>query len=161
MTRVSTNPIIDEASRLIHATPDAIYAAFIDPEALVRWMPPAGMVGTLSLFEPRPGGRYAMVLAYAEGSGERGKAGDGSDRVEGQFGQLIPGERVEQSGVFKSDDPAFAGTMRVTWTFTPEKGATRVSVRCEDVPAGISGEDHDAGLRSSLQNLAAYVEGGA
>lgn len=148
---------MDEASRLIHATPDVIYAAFIEADALVKWMPPAGMVGALSLFEPRLGGRYAVVLAHPEGWGERGKAGDGFDIVEGQFGQFIPGVREERSGIFKSGYPAFAGTMRVTWTFTPKKGDTRVNVRCKDVPAGISGDDYDAGIRSFLQNLAVFV----
>lgn len=158
MTRTSTHPVIDEADRLIRATPDRIYAAFVDPAALAAWMPPEGMTGRIETFEPRPGGRYRMALVYAEGSGEQGKAGDGSDVVEGRFEALVPGERVEQSSVFQSDDPAFAGTMRVTWTFTPEDGATRVHVRCEDVPPGIDGDSHDEGIRSSLANLAAYLE---
>jgi uncharacterized protein YndB with AHSA1/START domain len=157
MTRVSHDPAIDEASLLIHASPEAIYAAFVDPDAMVKWMPPAGMIGRMELFEPRPGGRYRMTLTYPENSGERGKAGDGSDIVQGQFGELVQGERVEQSGVFESDDPAFAGTMRVLWTFRPEHGATRVTVRAENVPPGIDGESHDQGMRSSLENLAAYL----
>ena len=48
--------------------------------------------------------------------------------------------------------------MRIVWAFEPDEGGTRVTVRCEDVPVGIRPEDHQAGLNSTLDNLAAYVE---
>jgi hypothetical protein len=63
-----------------------------------------------------------------------------------------------QRAIFQSDDPAFAGAMTVTWSFAGVDGGTEVTVVCDDVPSGISKEDHDAGLRSSLDNLAAFVE---
>lgn len=73
--------------------------------------------------------------------------------------ELIPNQRMVQTVVFESDDPAFAGEMRMTWTLAPVPGGTNVTVRCENVPAGIGHEDHQAGLRSTLENLAAFTEG--
>ena len=59
---------------------------------------------------------------------------------------------------FVSDDPAYAGTMTMTWQVTAVDAGTRVDIVAEDVPDGVSAEDHAAGLASSLTNLAAYVE---
>ena len=59
---------------------------------------------------------------------------------------------------FESDDPAFAGTMTMTWTLTADAGGTRVDITAADVPSGISAEDHAAGLASSLANLALHLE---
>jgi hypothetical protein len=65
---------------------------------------------------------------------------------------------VVQAVEFRSDDPAFAGTMTGTWSVTPVEGGTLVELRADDVPSGISAEDHAAGLASSLENLARYLE---
>lgn len=70
---------------------------------------------------------------------------------------LEPGQRIVQEINFDSDDPSFAGTMRMTWTFEPKGGGTRVTVRAENVPEGIRPEDHQAGLESSLANLARFT----
>ena len=99
-----------------------------------------------------------MVLTYAEASVSRGKATADSDIVESRLIDLVPGVRVVQAVDFVSDDPAHAGTMLMTWELTPADAGTRVDIRAEDVPAGISAEDHAAGLASSLTNLAAYLE---
>ena len=66
--------------------------------------------------------------------------------------------RVVQAVDFVSDDPAYAGTMTMTWELTAVDARTRVDIRADDVPAGISAEDHAAGLASSVANLATYVE---
>jgi Activator of Hsp90 ATPase homolog 1-like protein len=58
---------------------------------------------------------------------------------------------------FESDDPAYSGTMRMTWSLDPVEAGTRVEIRAEDVPPGISAEDHAAGLASSLRKLADYL----
>ena len=71
---------------------------------------------------------------------------------------LVPGVRVVQAVDFVSDDPAYAGTMTMTWEVTAVEAGTRVDIRADDVPPGISAEDHAAGLASSLANLAAYLE---
>jgi uncharacterized protein YndB with AHSA1/START domain len=150
---------VDSASRLILAPPDALYRAFVDPEALVRWLPPAGMTGRIDRFEPRPGGRFAMILTYDEpGGASAGKSSSDSDVVRGRFVELVTGRRIVQLFTFDSTDPAFAGEMRMTWTFEAEAGGTRVTVRAENVPSGISPEDHEIGMRSSLDNLATFVE---
>ena len=70
----------------------------------------------------------------------------------------MPGARVVQSVDFVSDDPAYAGTMTMTWEVTAVDGGTRVDIRADDVPDGISADDHAAGLASSLANLAAHLE---
>lgn len=57
-----------------------------------------------------------------------------------------------------SDDPAFVGTMTMTWEATPVEGGTRVVITADDVPAGISAEDHAAGMAASRANLARHVE---
>jgi hypothetical protein len=57
-----------------------------------------------------------------------------------------------------SDDPEFSGEMRITWTLDAEKDATLVTARCEEVLDGIRLEDHEGGLKSSLDNLVAFAE---
>jgi uncharacterized protein YndB with AHSA1/START domain len=148
---------IDTASLIIAAPPDTIYRAFVDRDALLAWLPPEGMTGEILEFEPRPGGPFRMALHYDTPG--HGKTRDDTDMVESEFAELVPGHRVVQLVRFRSDDPAFAGTMRMVWDLEPADGGTRVIILAEDVPPGISKEDHDTGLRSSLQNLARYVEG--
>jgi uncharacterized protein YndB with AHSA1/START domain len=149
----------DRASRVIQASPQTIYRAFIDPMALVSWLPPKGMKARLDVFEPRVGGKYRMSLTYDESEHTtRGKTAEHEDVVEGQFVELVPDERVIQRVEFVSDDPEFAGTMTMTWSLAPVREGTVVTIVCEDVPAGIRKEDHDAGLQSTLGNLAAFTE---
>jgi uncharacterized protein YndB with AHSA1/START domain len=151
-------PRTDRASRMIAAPPERVWAALVDPEALLAWLPPSGMTGSFERFDARPGGSYRMVLTYADASGAPGKATAESDIVEARFVSIVPGERVVQAVDFVSDDPAYAGTMTMTWEVTPVDAGTRVDIVAGDVPDGISAEDHAAGLASSLANLAAYVE---
>jgi len=150
----------DRASRLVAAAPDAIYRALVDPAALMAWLPPAGMRGRFLVFEPWEGGRYRIALAYEDAAppGGSGKSGARTDVSAGRFLALEPGRRVVQSASFESDDPRFAGEMIVTWSLEPAAEGTRVTVTAENVPAGIARADHDAGLRSSLANLARFVE---
>ena len=116
------------------------------------------MTGRFERFDARPGGSYRMVLTYSDTSGAPGKATAESDIVEARFVNIVPGERVVQAVDFVSDDHAYAGTMIMTWEVTAAGAGTRVDIVAEDVPDGISAEDHAAGLASSLRNLAAYVE---
>ena len=148
----------DTASRVIAAPPDRVYAALVDPEALTVWLPPEGMSGRFERFDARPGGSYRLVLTYADASAAPGKSTADSDIVDGRFVDLVPGARVVQAVDFLSDDPANAGTMTVTWELTELDDGTRVEIRADDVPSGISAEDHATGLASSLANLAAYLE---
>ena len=148
----------DRATLEIAASPDAIYAAFVDPEALMRWLPPRGMTGRILEYEFRPGGRYRLALTRGDDAPENaGKTSGRTDVTTGRFLALEPGKRIVQSVEFASDDPAFAGEMRMTWAFEPTATGTRVTVTAENVPPGIEKSDHDAGLRSSLENLANQV----
>ena len=151
-------PRTDRASRVIAAPPGRVWAALVDPAALMAWLPPGEMTGRFERFDARPGGSYRMVLTYRDASGAPGKATADSDVVEARFVDIVPGERVIQAVDFVSDDPAYAGTMTMTWEVTAVDAGTCVDIVAEDVPDGISAEDHAAGLASSLTNLAAYVE---
>ena len=151
-------PRTDRASRVIAAPPERVWAALVDPGALLAWLPPGEMTGSFERFDARPGGSYRMVLTYPEASGAPGKATTDSDIVEARFTGIVPGERVVQAVDFVSDDPAYAGTMTMTWQVTAVDAGTRVDIVAEDVPDGISAEDHAAGLASALTNLAAYLE---
>src|SRR5499427_3824509 len=151
-------PRTDRGSRVIAAPPERVWAALVDPGALLAWLPPGEMTGRFERFDPRPGGSYRMVLTYSDASGAPGKATADSDIVEARFIDIVPGERVVQAVDFVSDDPANAGTMTMTWQVTAVDAGTRVDIIAEDVPDGISADDHAAGLSSSLTKLAAYVE---
>ena len=148
----------DTSSRLVDAPPDRVYAALVDPDALVTWLPPEGMSARFEHFDARPGGSYRLVLTYAEGAGGAGKTTADSDVVEARFVELVPGARVVQDVDFVADDPRHAGTMRMTWELTPVGQGTRVDIRADNVPPGISADDHAVGLASSLANLADHLE---
>jgi uncharacterized protein YndB with AHSA1/START domain len=151
-------PRTDRASRTIAATPERVYAALVDPEALVAWLPPHGMRARFERFDARPGGSYRLVLTYEDVGSGRGKATVDSDVVEARFVNLVPGVRVVQEVDFESDDPSFAGTMTMTWDISSVDGETLVEITADDVPDGISADDHAAGMASSLANLAEHLE---
>jgi hypothetical protein len=119
------------------------------------------MTGEVLHFDFREGGSYRMRLTYAAPGAARGKTSSEADEVEVGIARIESGRRIEQEVTFVSDDPAFAGVMRMIWTFEPSGAATRVTIRAEEVPVGIGREDHEAGLRSTLDNLARHVEQGA
>lgn len=148
----------DRASRVVAAPLDRVYSALVDPDALLAWLPPEGMSGRFERFDGRPGGSYRLVLTYRDVSNAPGKTTSDSDVVEARFLEVRPGVRVVQAVDFVSDDPAHAGTMTMTWEVTAVDGGTRVEFRADDVPVGITAEEHAAGLTSSLANLAAYMK---
>ena len=152
-------PRTDTASRVIAAPCERVYAAFVDSDALTAWLPPGGMTGTFERFDPRPGGSYRLVLTYAAASGSQGKATADTDIVEARFIDLVPGVRVVQAVDFVSDDPAYAGTMTMTWEVTAVDDGARVDITADNVPDGISADNHAAGMVSSLAKLAEYLEG--
>lgn len=106
----------------------------------------------------REGGSYRMRLTYDESQHSPGKTSEDADEVEVNFVKLVPDERIEQAVTFKSEDPAFSGEMRIAWTLESMQNGTLVTVRCENVPTGIRRKDHQAGLISTLSNLAAFAE---
>ncbi|GKZ15324.1 toxin [Haladaptatus sp. T7] len=142
----------------MQASPEAIYQAFAEPGAMERWLPPSNMTGEMLDFDFREGGSYRMRLTYKDKQAGQGKTSETSDEMEVRFPRLEPNHRIEQEVLFESDDLAFAGTMRLIWTFESEGNGVIVTVRAENVPAGIQSEDHKAGIKSTLDNLAAFVE---
>ncbi len=159
MNEASGRKRIDKASRLVDATPHAIFKAFIDPEALASWLPPRGMTCRIHVFEPREGGSYRLALSYdASDHSTPGKSSEHTDIVSGRFLEIVPDERIVQAVDFESEDAAFAGTMLMTWSFVRMPSGTNVTIVCENVPHGITKKDHDEGLKSTLENLANYLK---
>jgi uncharacterized protein YndB with AHSA1/START domain len=151
-------PRTDRAAREVDAPVARVFDALVDRDALQTWLPPRGMSASFERFDATPGGSYRLVLTYADPTASRGKTSVDSDIVEARFVDIVPDDRVVQTVEFVSDDPAFSGTMTMTWTVRAVGGRTRVEITADDVPDGISADDHAAGLTSSLENLAEYVE---
>lgn len=148
----------DTVTALIDASPHAVYQALCDPWALITWLPPSGMTGFMQHFDLRPGGRFKMTLTYDDPAlAASGKAGGNSDVIDAEFGELVPDERMEWLVEFESDDEAFGGTMRMTWSLRGTDSGTEVTVVASDVPPGIGQDDHEAGMRSSLEHLAEFL----
>jgi uncharacterized protein YndB with AHSA1/START domain len=147
-------------SQLIKAPREAVYRAFIESDAVAKWLSPGNMSGKVHTFEPRVGGKIRMSLTYQDPS-SRGKTSEATDTFEGRFVELIPNEKVVWVTEFESDQQEFAGEMRLTWTLVEANGGTEITVLCEDIPKGISLADNETGSKSSLQKLAAFVEGSA
>jgi uncharacterized protein YndB with AHSA1/START domain len=147
----------DSASLVIGAKPSDVYRAFSSAGALMAWLPPGDMTGRALEYDFRNGGRYRIELTYgSEQPAGSAKTTETTDVTSGRFVSLAPGERIVQTVEFESEDAAFSGEMTMTWAFDAVPEGTRVTVTAENVPAGISKADHDAGLRSSLENLAKF-----
>jgi uncharacterized protein YndB with AHSA1/START domain len=151
-------PRTDRASRVVDAPVSRVFDALVDREALETWLPPDGMTARIERFDPTPGGSYRLVLTYTDPVAARGKSSADSDIVEARYLDIVPNDRVVQAVDFVSDDPGVAGTMTMTWAVGAVDGRCHVEITAENVPDGISADDHAAGLASSLDNLARYVE---
>lgn len=143
---------------MIAAPPAAVYHALLDREAVEAWLPPAGMRGRMDRWDPRSGGGFRMVLTYLDATGSPGKSSDSTDVVDVRFAELVAPERVVHEAVFDAEDPAYAGTMTMTWSLAAADAGTEVTVTATGVPPGIDQQSHETGIASSLANLAAYVE---
>ncbi len=116
------------------------------------------MTGEFEHFDPAPGGSYRLILTYAAPDGTAAKSSADSDIVEAHFVDIVKNDRVVQAIDFVSDDAAYAGTMMMTWVVSATDTGTLVEFIADDVPVGISAEDHVAGMTSSLENLATYLD---
>jgi uncharacterized protein YndB with AHSA1/START domain len=142
-------------ARVIKASREALYRAFLDPEALVQWLPPGEMTGRIDAFDARAGGGYRMSLFYPpEERVFRGKTAEREDRVEVRFIELTPPRRIVEAVRFVSDDPAFLDEMTITVTFEEVAGGTEVAFLFANLPPGLRPEDNEAGTRLSLEQLA-------
>ena len=110
------------------------------------------MTGRFERFDAVTG--YRMVLTYDEAPPGGGKASADADVAEVRRVELAPPHWIVEAVDFPSDDPAYAGTMTMTWSFEPRVTGTLVTIEATDVPPGISPDDHAEGLASSLENLA-------
>jgi uncharacterized protein YndB with AHSA1/START domain len=152
-------PAWTRTSRIIKARPEALYAAFMDPAALVDWLPPAGMTGRIHRFDARVGGGYRMSLFYPPNQrSPRGKTSDREDMVNVRFVELEPPRRIVEAVSFVTADPALLGEMTIVVTFDATSVGTEVTFLCKDLPPGLRAEDNEAGSRLSLHQLARRFE---
>ena len=146
-------------SRIIRARPEQLYQAFIDPAALVAWLPPAEMTGKIHEFDARVGGGYRMSLFYPpDERAHRGKTSDREDMVDVRFVELTPARWIVEAVSFVTTDPALSGEMTMTATFDEVTGGTEVTLLFENLPPGLRAEDNEAGARLSLEQLARRFE---
>jgi uncharacterized protein YndB with AHSA1/START domain len=146
-------------SRDIRATPETLYRAFTDPEALAVWMAPGKMTGKVHRFDLRVGGGYQMSLFYPPSEKEaQGKTAEKEDRFTARFVELVPYQRIVQAVTFDSSDTAFSGEMIMEVRLEAVDKGTRVTISFRSIPPGIRPEDNEAGTQSSLEKLARYVE---
>ena len=147
---------VDRATRHIEAPPERVYAAFTDPGRLLEWIVPEGMTGRLVEFDALAG--YRMVLTYQRPPEGGGKASADSDESVVRRVRVEPARLLVEEVDFPSADPAYAGPMRMTWTFEPEPDGTVVTITAADVPAGIEQDVHVGALVAALAQLARVVE---
>jgi uncharacterized protein YndB with AHSA1/START domain len=146
-------------SRMIKASPERVYRAFVDPAELVAWLPPGEMTGQIHAFEARVGGGYVMSLYYPESeTGNRGKTSAREDRVRVRFTELSPPSRIVEAVTFDSDDAVFAGEMTLTVAIEPVPDGSNVTFRFKNLPPGLRPEDNELGARQSLDQLARHLE---
>jgi uncharacterized protein YndB with AHSA1/START domain len=145
------------AVRHIRASPESVYRALTDADAVAAWRVPDGMTVVVHEFDASVGGRFRVSLTYESPHG-RGKTADRTDTYHGRFVELVPTERVVEEIAFETSDPALHGVMRVTTTLTDADRGTEVVVEHEGIPPGVSAEDNEIGTRMSLEKLAALVE---
>ena len=134
--------------RVFRAPPDRLYRAFLDPDAMAKWLPPHGFTGRVLNLDARVGGRYRMQFTnFSNGQ---------SHAFGGEYLELVPGERIVHTDSF--DDPNLPGEMRTTITFRPVLVGTEVTAVQEGIPAVIPTEMCYLGWQESLQLLAVLIE---
>ena len=158
MKNHSSNGRIDTVSRVMDASPQTLYQAFMDPNSLIKCLPPEGMSGEIGLFEPIIGGRYQLTLTYEDKHAAQGKTTENTDALEGMFIELVPDKKIVEAGLFDSEDSDFAGEMIMTWYFEEVAQGTKVMIVAENVPIGIKKDDHINGLNSTLENLERFTK---
>ena len=146
-------------SRIIKARSEKLYEAFLDPAALIAWLPPAEMTGKIHAFDARVGGGYRMSLFYPPNERSfRGKTSDREDMFNVRFVELAPPRRIVEAVNFVTTDPAFFGEMTIVVTFEEVSVGTEVTFLCTNLPPGLRAEDNEAGARLSLEQLARRFE---
>jgi len=134
--------------RVLRAPADRVYRAFIDPDAMVKWLPPNGFTGRVHEIDARVGGGYQMSFTNF--------GTDRSHSFRGTYVELVPGERLCYTDRF--DDPNLAGEMRVTVTLKKVSVGTELSIVQEGIPDVIPPDACYLGWQESLTAMAKLVE---
>jgi len=134
--------------RVLRATPERIYRAFLDAEAMAKWLPPNGFTGKVHQLDAKVGGSYRMSFTnFTTGK---------SHSFGGTFLELKPGELIRHTDRF--DDPNLPGEMQTTITLRPVFCGAELSITQEGIPAAIPVEACYLGWQESLVLLAKLVE---
>lgn len=134
--------------RVLRSSPEKVYRAFLDADAMCRWLPPFGFIGKMHHFEPKVGGSFRMSFTNF-GTGNTHSFG-------GNFLELVPHERLRYTDKF--DDPNLPGEMTVTVALKAVLCGTEVNIVQEGVPEIIPAEMCYLGWQESLAQLAHLVE---
>jgi uncharacterized protein YndB with AHSA1/START domain len=137
-------------SRVIKAPAERVYNAFLDPDALAKWLPPGGYTAKVYKLEAKVGGSYRMSFTSLDKKDH--------NAFGGKYLELTPHSRIKYTDAFETDNPALKGEMVTTITFREVKGGTEVSVVQEGIPKVIPLEMAQLGWSSSFRNLAELVE---
>ena len=134
--------------RVLRATPERVYRAFLDPAAMAKWLPPNGFTARVDRIDARVGGTYAMSFTnFSNGQ---------SQSFGGEFLELVPNERIRHTDVF--DDPSLPGTMETTISLRKVSVGTELHIVQEGIPEPIPPEACYLGWQESLTLLARLVE---
>ena len=134
--------------RVLRTTPEKVYRAFLDPDALVKWLPPNGFTCKVHHLDPRVGGTYKMSFTnFTTGHGHS---------FGGEYLELIPNERIRHTDKF--DDPNLPGVMETIVSLRSVVVGTELTVVQEGIPAAIPPEACYLGWQESLVLLAQLVE---
>ncbi|HET9390860.1 MAG TPA: SRPBCC family protein [Steroidobacteraceae bacterium] len=134
--------------RVLATRPEKVYRAFLEPDALAKWLPPNGFTCTVHSLEPRVGGAYRMSFRnFTTGTGHA---------FGGQYTELVPHERIRYTDRF--EDPNLPGEIRVSVTFRKVLVGTEINIVQEGLPDAIPVEACYLGWQESLRNLAKLVE---
>jgi uncharacterized protein YndB with AHSA1/START domain len=133
---------------VLRAAPEKVYRAFLDPEAMVKWLPPNGFTGKVHHMEAKVGGTYKMSFTNLT-NGQ-------SHAFGGRYPELVPHERIRDTSTF--DDPGLPGEMQTTVSLKKVSVGTEVSIVQEGIPAAIPPESCYLGWQESLMLLAQLVE---
>jgi len=134
--------------RVLRAAPEKIYRAFLDADAMAKWLPPNGFTGKVHQLDAKVGGTYRMSFTNF-GTGHGHSFG-------GKFLELVPYERIRHTDKF--DDPNLPGEMQTTISLKKVFCGTEVSVVQEGIPEAIPPEACYLGWQESLVLLAQLVE---
>ena len=134
--------------RVIRSTPERIYRAFLDADALTKWLPPNGFTAKVHQLESRVGGSYRMSFTNFT-------TGD-SHSFGGEYLELVPHERIRYTGRF--DDSNLSGVMQTTVSLRPVICGTELNVTQEGIPDVIPPDACYLGWQESLAVLTLLVE---